>query len=146
MFRYRLGLLLTLATTLFLSSCDSQGPTDLEPILCHKEIDVSMLKGTGVDLLFITIENHSNDAGPSTTEVSYNTNSSKIPRVLLEVETPSIPSGTDIWISVNFPFEPGTNRFLEPVGKITIIVDSKKVLPETTRMNNNLISDCSDAA
>jgi len=103
-----------------------------------------MLKGTGVDLLFITIENHGNDAGPSTTEVAYNTHSSGTPRVQLEVPTPDVPSGADIWITVNLPFEAGTNSLLDPAGKITITVDARHVLPETNRRNNILITDCKD--
>lgn len=145
MFRYRAGLLLALATSVLVCSCGSQAATDLEPILCHQEIDAGMLKGTGVGLLFITIENHGHDAGPSTAEVAFNADSSQTPRVRLEVPTPAIPAGTAIWIMVNLPINAGTGGFLHPAGKITIIVDARHALPETNRRNNILITGCKDA-
>ena len=144
MCRYRIGLLLVLATAVLLSSCSSLTATDLEPILCHREIDAGMLKGTDVGLLFITIENHGSDAGPSTTQVAFTTNSPQTPRVQLEVPTPGIPSGTAIWVMVNLPFNAATNSFLHPAGKITITVDVRHVLPETNRKNDMLITNCND--
>lgn len=154
MFRYRF-LLLALFMIVVLSGCGWQappGPTDLIPILCHTE--------SGVGMLFITIENHGNDAGPSTTKITFESNASEEPYVQLEVKTPGIPSGADILIAVDFPlaasaatlsdpalpFTPDTARFLRPVGKITITVDSRNVLPETERTNNVLVTDCHDRA
>ena len=146
MFRYRL-LLPALVVATLLSGCVWQtphGPTDLVPILCHKEIDRGMLKGTGVGILFITIENQGNDAGPAAMTVAYETYSRRIPRVQIEVKTPSIPAGSDIWISVDLPFAPGTTSILEPAGKISITVDSKNVPPKTMRASNILVTNCHD--
>jgi hypothetical protein len=95
-------------------------------------------------MLFITIENRGQDAGPSTTTVVYNTNSPQMPRVQLMVATPGIPSLTPIWLAVDLPTVPGTGNFLLPVGKITITVDARRVLPETNRANNVLITSCAD--
>ena len=137
MFRYRL--LLALIATVALSSCAWQphGPTDLLPISCHTE--------TSVGMLFITIENRGNDAGPSTMTVDYHTNSPAMTHVHLEVKTPGIPSGADILLSVDLPLDPHTASFFEPVGKITITVDAGKVLPETDRNNNVLVTGCNDS-
>jgi hypothetical protein len=96
-------------------------------------------------MLFITIENHGNDAGPSMMTVDYHTNSPTMPHVHLEVKTPGIPSGSDILLSVDLPLDPHTASFFEPVGKITITVDAGKVLPETDRNNNALVTGCNDS-
>jgi hypothetical protein len=140
MFRYRV-LLIVLLIAAIASGCEGQtprGPTDLVPILCHSE--------PGVGLLFITIENHGDDAGPSTTTLEFNTASPKMPRARLEVKIPNIPSGTDVWVAVELPSVPGTAGFIEPVGKITITADSMKVLRETNRADKTLVTGCNDRA
>lgn len=109
---------------------------DVVPVACHIE--------WGVGMLFITIENRGHDAGPSTTTIVYNTNSPKTPRVQLMVATPGIPASTPIWLAVDLPSVPGTGNFLLPVGKITITVDARRVLPETDRASNVLITSCDD--
>ena len=100
-----------------------------------------MLKGTGVNILFITIENRGNDAGPSTMTVAFATNSPQVPRVRLEVKTPAMPAGAERWLSVDLPFAPGTTSVPEPVGKIMIAVDSGNALPKT---KHTLLTSCND--
>ena len=131
---------LALLISLILTSCGAQAaksPADLVPILCHSE--------PGVGLLFITIENRGGSMGPSTTSVSFNTHSTKVSRVQLEVATPPMPSGALRWITVNLPYGPGTTTFLEPAGKVTIVVDASHVLRKTGKASNTLVSNCSDA-
>lgn len=138
MFRYR-QLLLALIAAVLLSSCEwqaSHGPTDLAPISCHGEPLVGML--------FITIENHGNDAGPSMTTVEFDTNSPKMSRVRLEVKTPSIPSKADRIIAVDLPFVPAATKRVKLVGKITVTADSSKVLPALERKHTILVTSCSD--
>jgi hypothetical protein len=140
MSRYRV-LLIALLIAAIASGCEGQaprGPADLVPIMCHSEL--------GVGLLFITIENHGDDAGPSTTTLEFNTSSPKMPRAWLEVKTPNIPSGTDVWIAVELPSAPGAAGFIKPVGKITITADSMKVLRGTNRADNTLVTGCNDRA
>lgn len=138
MSRYRLLPLAFLALVMVTPSSSRwqslHSPTDLVPILCHKEI--------GVGILFIAIENHGSDAEPSTTTVEFNTDSPAIPQVQLAVQTPNIPSGADIVIAVDLPYAPGTTSFLKPVGEITITVDARNELPETHGTNNLLVTDC----
>ena len=139
MFRHRLLLLVLLGMVLADCGWETQAqlaPTDLLPVACHRE--------WGVGMLFITIENRGNNAGPSTTMVVYNTNSSKTPRIQLAVATPGIPAATVIWLSVDLPSVPGTGDFLLPAGKITITVDASRVLPEANRANNMLVTNCDD--
>lgn len=134
-------LLIALLIAAIASGCEGQaprGPTDLVPIMCHSEL--------GVGLLFITIENHGDDAGPSTTTLEFNTFSPKMPQARLEVKTPNIPSGTDVWIAVELPSVPGAAGFIKPVGKITITTDSMKVLRRTNRADNTLVTACNDRA
>ena len=134
-------LLLVLMISMILASCGgqaSQGPAELVPTLCHSEL--------GVGLLFITIENRGGSIGPSTTSVSFNTHFPKVPRVQLEVATPSMPGGALRWITVNLPYAPGTTTFLEPAGKVTIVVDASHVMPKTGTTSNTLVSNCTDAA
>lgn len=145
---WRLGckfvLLVALLATAILSSCSWQTPrslADVIPILCDKQISTGMLKGTGVNILFITIENRGNDAGPSTMTVTFATNSPQVPRVQFEVKTPAIPAGAERWLSVDLPLAPGTTSVLEPVGKIMITVDSGKALPKTM---HTLLTSCND--
>lgn len=139
LFRYVLVLLALLAMALSSSSAwqTSHGPTNLLPALCHREPIVG--------LLFITIENRGNDAGPSTTTVAFDTNLPQVQRVQLQVNTPGIPSGTDIWVAVELPTVPGTAGFLIPPGKVTITADAGKVLPETNRKNSVIVTGCNDA-
>ncbi|HEY7416137.1 MAG TPA: hypothetical protein VH593_13165, partial [Ktedonobacteraceae bacterium] len=100
-----------------------RSPSDLVPILCHRE--------PGIGLLFITIENRGNDAGPSTTTLVFNTafpshkSNGASPPMRLAVQTPSIPSGTDAWVAVELPSAPGAG-FIQPAGKITITTTSTK--------------------
>jgi hypothetical protein len=96
-------------------------------------------------MLFITIENRGQDAGPSTTTIVYNTNSPQMPRVQLMVATPGIPSLTPIWLAVDLPTVPGTGNFLLPAGKITITVDSRRVLPVSDRASKVLVTSCDDS-
>lgn len=92
-------------------------------------------------MLFITIENRGNDAGPSTMTVAFATNSPQVPHVRLEVKTPAISAGTERWLSIDLPFAPGTTGALEPVGKIMITVDSGNVLPKAMHI---LLTGCND--
>jgi len=134
-------LLLVLVISMILASCGgqaSQGPAELVPTLCHSEL--------GVGLLFITIENRGGSIGPSVTSVSFSTDFTKEPRVRLEVTTPSMPAGALRWITVNLPYEPGTRTFLEPAGKVTIVVDASHVSRKTENISNTLVSNCTDAA
>ena len=100
-----------------------------------------MLKGTGVNILFITIENRGSDAGPSTMTVAFATNSPQVPPVRFEVKTPAMPAGAERWLAVDLPSAPGTARVLEPVGKIMITVDSGNALPKTM---HTLVTGCND--
>lgn len=130
-------LFLALLALLLLSSCElqtSHSPPDPIPILCHKEL--------GVGILFITIANHGSDSPSSTMIVKFYTNSSQKRQVQLQVEIPGIPSGSNIWVPVNLPA--GSQGFLKPVGKITIIINSAKVLAQSARGNNVLITGCND--
>ncbi len=138
MFWYR-QVLLALIAAVLLSSCEwqaSHGPADLVPISCHGEPLVGML--------FITIENHGNDAGPSMTTVEFDTNSPKMLQVRLEVKTPSIPSKADRIIAVDLPFVPAATERIKLVGKFTVTADSGKVLPAIDRKHNILVTNCSD--
>jgi hypothetical protein len=139
MYRSRFVLLILFA--MLLTSCagkaqSQQIAAELVPVACHSE--------WGVGMLFITIENRGQDAGPSTMTVVYNTNSPQMPRVQLMVATPGIPSLTPIWLAVDLPPVSGTGNFLLPVGKITITVDAKRVLSQTDRASNVLITSCAD--
>ena len=139
MFRSRFALLLLFV--ILLTSCAGkarslQRAADLVPVACHRE--------RGVGMLFITIENHGQDAGPSTTKIVYDTDSPRMPRVQLMVATPGIPSLTPIWLAVDLPTVPGTGNFLMPAGKITITVDARRVLPEVDRASNVLVTSCED--
>ena len=132
-----------LAIALFIAvttgGCNGQaagGSTDLVPVLCHREL--------GVGLLFVTIENRGSDAGPSTMTLSYKSASSLVPRVQLQVKTPGIPAGVDIWIAVELPPAPGAAGFIVPAGKITITVDAMHVPPETRGANHTLVTYCKD--
>jgi len=40
----------------------------------------------------------------------------------------------------------GTTTFLEPIGKVTIVVDAGRMLRKTGNANNTLVSNCTDAA
>ena len=109
---------------------------DLVPVACHRE--------WGVGMLFITIENREQNAGPSTTKIAYDTNWPRMPRVQLMVATPGIPSLTPIWLAVDLPTVPGTDNFLLPIGKITITADARRMLSQTNRADNVLITSCND--
>ncbi|GAC1384675.1 MAG: hypothetical protein NVSMB33_13210 [Ktedonobacteraceae bacterium] len=139
MHRYRLLVFFILGVTILFSSCEQQAsssPTDLVPVACHRELEVGML--------FVTIENHGHDAGLSTMIVTYHTHSLDRPYVQLAVQTPAIPSGAERLITVDLPTVAHTGSFLQPLGKITIIVDARRVLPETNRANNILVTICND--
>lgn len=132
-------LLIALCLAVTVSGCGGQaagGPTDLVPTLCHSE--------SGVGLLFVTIENRGDDAGPSTMTLAYKTASLLMPRVRLQVKTPNIPAGTEIWVAVELPSVPGAGGFITPAGKITITADAMHVLPETNRAKQTLVTDCKD--
>ena len=135
-FRFVLLILFAMLLTGCAAKAQSRQTAELVPVACHRE--------WGVGMLFITIENRGQDAGPSTTTIVYNTNSLQTPRVQLAVSTPGIPSLTPIWLAVDLPPVPGTGNFLLPVGKITITVDAGQVLPEIERASNVLITSCDD--
>ena len=132
---------LALVFSLILSSCGAQAsksPAELVPTLCHSEL--------GVGLLFITIENSGGSTAQSVISVSFNTHFTKESRVQLKVTTPPMPSGALRWITVNLPYAPDTTSFLEPAGKVTIVVDADHVVRKTGTTRNTLVSNCTDAA
>lgn len=140
MFRYRVLLLSLLALLLIaavygLRKQAPRGPSDLVPILCHKEL--------GVGLLFITIENRGKGAGPSTMTLVFNTtvpparSNGARPQARLAVKTPSIPPGTEAWIVVELMPAHGTG-VVQPEGKVTITTVS------TNGANNTLVTSCND--
>ena len=136
------ALLLALGLALLVSGCGGQrgqaasGSADLVPELCHSEYSVG--------LFFITIENRGDDAGPSTTTVVYKTASPHMPLVRLQVKTPGIPAGNEIWLAVELPTAPGSGGFIRPVGMITITADAMHVLPETNRADQTHLTYCKD--
>lgn len=136
------ALLLALCLALLVSGCGGQrgqtssGLADLVPELCHSEYSVG--------LFFITIENRGGDAGPSTMTVVYKTASPHMPHVRLQVKTPSIPAGNEVWLAVELPVAPGSGGFLWPVGMITITADATHVLPETNRADQTHLTYCKD--
>jgi len=128
---------LALCLALLVSGCGGQaasGPADLAPTLCHSIY--------GVGLFYITIQNFGDDAGPSTMTVIYNTASPAMPRVRLQVKTPSIPAGNEFWLTVELPAAPGSGDFIKPVGIITITADAMYVLPERDRADQTLLTYC----
>ncbi|HEY6541297.1 MAG TPA: hypothetical protein VIZ18_10185 [Ktedonobacteraceae bacterium] len=133
------ALLLAFCLTMMVSGCGGQaagGPADLVPTLCHSEY--------GVGLFFITIENRGDDAGPSTMTILYNTASPHMPRVRLQVKTPDVPAGNEIWLAVELPSASGSRGFVTPVGIITITADAMYVLPEANRADQTLLTYCKD--
>lgn len=132
-------LLLALCSMLLVSGCGSQaasGPADLVPTLCHSIY--------GVGLFYITIENRGDDAAPSTMTIVYNTASPSMSRVRLQVKTPGIPAGNEIWLTVELPTAPGSGGYITPVGIITITADAMYVLPETNRADQTYLTYCQD--
>ncbi len=140
-FRYRVLFLpliafLLIAVVYGLRKQAPQGPADPVPILCHREPDVG--------LLFITIENRGSNAGPSTTTLEFNTNSSTLQsngarsRVRLEVKTSDIPAGAEVWVAAELPSTRGAG-FIQPAGKITITTASL-----TPGISNTLVTSCDD--
>lgn len=145
----RLFLLVLAATGILivLSSCSRQpltGPANLLPIWCHQETSRGMLQGTGVNVLFVTIENRGQDAGPSTMTIMFDTNSPETPHVQLEVKIPAIPTGEERWIAVDLPSAPETASALEPVGKVVITVSSINASRQTRKVNGTLVTSCHD--
>lgn len=128
-----------LLATMLLTGCAaqaSQGPTDLVPVACHKEL--------GVGLLFITVENRGYDAEPSTMTVAFTTHSPGGRQVTLSAHIPAMPSHAQRWVTIDLPSATNTSGFLQPAGNITITVDARKVLPEINRANNMLVTGCND--
>ena len=135
----RRWLFFVLFTTLLFNGCAWQTPhgvADLRPVSCHREF--------GVGMLFVTIENHANDAAPSIMIVTFNTNSPEVQGVKLAVKTPEFPSQAARTLAVDLPYISSTSRFILPVGKVTIIADATKVLREIDRAHTILSSTCTD--
>ena len=141
-YMFRWSALLALCLSLLVSGCGGQreqttgGPADLAPTLCHSIYSVG--------LFYITIENRGDDAGPSTMTIVYNTASPYMSRVRLQVKTPAIPAGNEIWLTVELPTAPGSGDFITPVGIITITADAMYVLPETNRADQTYLTYCQD--
>lgn len=145
--RLFLPVLVVIAVLLVFSGCHQHpisGQAHLLPIRCHQEIERGMLQGTGVNLLFITLENRGSDAGPAMMTVAFNTNSSARLRVQLEVKTPTMPAGAERWITVDLPLAPDGTRVLEPVGKIVITIGSTNAVRPEKRANGILVTSCHD--
>ena len=135
-------LLFALCLAMLVSGCGGQRgqasgrPADLVPELCHRE--------NSVGLFFVTIENRGGDAGPSIMTVVYKTASPHMPRVRLQVKTPSIPAGNEIWIAVELPTAPGSGGYILPVGIVTITADATHVLQEANRADQIHLTYCRD--
>ena len=130
-------LLVALCLAMVLSGCGGQAAgssTRLVPVSCNSQ--------SAFGLLFVTIENRGNDAGPSTMTLVYKTTSRLMPQVQVQVKTPGIAAGTDIWVAVELPSAPGAGGLIKPAGKITITVDAMHVLPETNRADQTLVTSC----
>lgn len=95
-------------------------------------------------MLFITIENHANDAASSTMTVAFNTKVPKLQHVILAVKTPEIPSLAARTLAVDLPYVSSTSSFMLPVGMVTITADATKLLLETDRAHTVLMSTCRD--
>ena len=133
------GLLAALCLSVMISGCGRQlagGPADLVPEFCHNEY--------GVGLLFVTIVNRGNDAGPSTMTITYKTASPLRRQVRLQVKTPGIAAGNEIWLAVELPAAPGSGGFIRPVGMYTITADAMHVLREVKRADQTHLSYCED--
>jgi hypothetical protein len=138
--RQSLLLLFALFLMLFLNGCAGQsghGSADVVPVYCHSEY--------GIGIVFITLENHGDNAGPSTMALDYATSISRVPHVHLTVKAPPVPYEADILVMANLPFAPGTGNFLLPAGKITISMDAYHLRSEKSSAGHVLVTDCRDA-
>ncbi len=138
-FQYKWLLFVFLAIMLF-SGCtwqNSHGSADLIPTSCHREFSVGML--------FVTVENHGNDAVPSVMSVTFNTSTPMMRRVQLAARTPEIPSQEARTLAIDLPYLSASSSFVLPTGKVTITADATKALSETHRAHTIRISMCSDA-
>lgn len=95
----------------------------LVPLLCHRESDAAMLRGTGVGILFITVENRGQDAGPATMRLKFATNSPAVPWISLSEALPALPAGAYRYIMVDIPRISAGGNFLDPVGPVTISIE-----------------------
>ena len=139
---YRIGVLLLLCLILLIGG----GPTvsafhvapRLIPLRCHAETGATMLRGTGVGILFITIENRGQDVGPSTMQITYQTGSSLTPRVTFEKAIQALPAGAYRYIMVDLPRTSQGDGFLDPIGPVTISLD----VAGESRSEGILVTNC----
>jgi hypothetical protein len=120
------------------------GFADLVPLFCHQETGATMLRGTGVGILFITIENRGQDASPSTMRVEFATRSIVIPQVRLDVQIQALPAGAERWIMVDIPQVPRGGEFLDPAGPVKISLDVTNAVPEVKWADSTLLTACGD--